>query len=108
MVVGPTVWEKRIASLDENWESAREAIFHSVICSFSPPLSFITCCKCNDNEAMLRCRQCGIIQYLCVSCDNEVHQCQPLHDREVWFNGYFQHILPTQSVSGDGIIVEVG
>ena len=97
-----------MANLERNWESAREAIFHSVVCSFAPPSSPMLCCKCNRNEAMLRCRQCGIIQYLCVACDEEVHQCQPRHDREIWFNGYFQYILPTQSVSEDRKLICIG
>ena len=108
MDTGATAWQKRMANLEGNWESAREAIFHSVVCSFAPPSSPMLCCKCNRNEAMLRCRQCGIIQYLCVACDEEVHQCQPRHDREIWFNGYFQYILPTQSVSEDRKLICIG
>ena len=67
MDTGATAWQKRMANLEGNWESAREAIFHSVVCSFAPPSSPMLCCKCNRNEAMLRCRKCGIIQYLCVA-----------------------------------------
>ncbi|XP_028403925.1 uncharacterized protein LOC114526511 [Dendronephthya gigantea] len=104
-----TVWQKRINNLEENWENARGAIFHSVLCSFAPPTSSLHCSKIDcPNDAQLRCKQCGVFQYLCVNCDEEVHQCQPLHDREVWINGYFQYILPTESITDDGKLVPVG
>ena len=34
--------------------------------------------------------------------------CQPLHDREILFNGCFQYILPTQSVSEDRKLICIG
>ena len=105
---GPSAWQKRMANLNENWESVREAIFENVVCSFAPPSSPLPCCKCSTNEAVLRCWECGVDRFLCASCDEEVHQCQPFHDREVWSNGYFQYILPTQTVSQDSKLIHVG
>ena len=51
----PSAWQKRMTNLDENWQSVREMIFESVICSFNPPHSSIPCCKCGSNEAVLSC-----------------------------------------------------
>jgi hypothetical protein len=82
----------------------RETIFTSALSSLTPPSSPVLCCRCAVNEAMLRCRQCGVLQYLCAQCDDETHQSEPLHDREVWLNGYFQPISPTQSVSCNQLI----
>ncbi|XP_046861961.1 uncharacterized protein LOC124455341 [Xenia sp. Carnegie-2017] len=64
------------------------------------------CCRCNENEAVLRCRQCGVLRYICQECD-DVHKNNPLHDREVWLDGYFQYIKPTQSISSDGKICSI-
>ncbi|XP_046839888.1 uncharacterized protein LOC124434070 [Xenia sp. Carnegie-2017] len=40
-------------------------------------------------------------------CDDDVHENNPLHDREVWLDGYFQYIKPTQSISSDGKICSI-
>ena len=101
---GPTTWQKRIEHLEENWENIRETIFTSTVCSFAPPSSPILCCRCTINEAVLRYRECGVLQYLCAQCDDETHSSQPLHHREVWLDGYFQHIPPTQSVSSNRLV----
>lgn len=74
---GPTTWQKIIENLEENWENIRETIFTSTVCYFAPPSSPILCCRCAVNEAVLRCRECGVLQYLCVQCDNETHSSQP-------------------------------
>ena len=39
MDTGATAWQEGMANLEGNWESAREAIFHSVVCYFAPPSS---------------------------------------------------------------------
>ncbi|CAB3988511.1 Hypothetical predicted protein [Paramuricea clavata] len=104
----PSAWQKRMTNLDENWQNVRETIFESAVCSFAPPSSSIPCCKCGTSEAMLRCCECGINRFLCVNCDDEVHLSLPFHNREVWFNGYFQHILPTETISEEKKIIHVG
>ena len=104
----PSAWQKRMTNLDENWQSVRETIFESVVCSFDPPHSSILCCKCGTSEAMLRCCECGINRFLCVNCDDEVHQSLPFHNREIWLNGYFEHILPTETVSEEKQLTHVG
>ena len=86
----------------------REKIFNVTVSSFAPPLSAMKCCRCNENEAVLRCRQCGVLRYICRECDDDVHENNPLHDREVWLDGYFQYIKPTQSISSDGKICSIG
>ena len=52
------------------------------------------CYKCKTNPPFLRCMECGPYCLLCVDCDSDVHWLQPFHDREVWKDGYFQHIRP--------------
>ena len=101
---GPTKWQKRVENLEENWETIRKTIFTSVLSSLAPPSSPVLCCRCAANEAVLRCRQCGVLQYLCAQCDDDTHCSQPLHDREVWLDGYFQPISPTQSVSSSQLV----
>ena len=101
---GPTEWQKRVEHLEENWETIRETIFTSALSSLTPPSSPVLCCRCAVNEAVLRCRQCGVLQYLCAQCDDETHCSQPLHDREMWLDGYFQAISPTQSVSCNHLV----
>lgn len=108
MDTGPSAWQKRMENREENWESMREKIFNVTVSSFAPPLSAMKCCRCNENEAVLRCRQCGVLRYICRECDDDVHENNPLHDREVWLDGYFQYIKPTQSISSDGKICSIG
>ncbi|XP_046863236.1 uncharacterized protein LOC124456981 [Xenia sp. Carnegie-2017] len=104
---GPSAWQKRMENREENWESMREKIFNVTVSSFAPPLSAMKCSRCNENEAVLRCRQCGVLRYICRECDDDVHENNPLHDREVWLDGYFQYIKPTQSISSDGKICSI-
>ena len=88
---GPTEWQKRVEHIEENWET----IFTSASSSLTPP-SPVLCCRCAVNEAVLRCRQCGVLQYLCAQCDDDESHCsQPFNDREMWLDEYFQAISPT-------------
>ena len=51
---------------------------------------------CGDDESpQIRCHLCGASQYMCNICDVVAHKHQPLHDREVWYDGIFRAIPPT-------------
>ena len=50
---------------------------------------------CGDESPQIRCHQCGASQYMCNICDVVAHKHQPLHDREVWYDGIFRAIPPT-------------
>lgn len=39
---------------------------------------------------------------MCSNSDERIHEQKPLHDRDVWMNGFFQEISPTDAVLEDG------
>ena len=63
------------------------------------------CLMCNEAFAVIRCCQCSSSMLLCSGCDSGVHQIiqkNPLHDRDVWINGFFQDAPPTVTALEDG------
>jgi len=44
---------------------------------------------------VIRCIECGPAKLFCGKCDQDIHCVLPLHDRELWKDGYFQPIPPT-------------
>ncbi|XP_028417750.1 uncharacterized protein LOC114542274 [Dendronephthya gigantea] len=95
-------WTKRMLSVEENWESSRSAIFDALLKSHAVPSPDNICFLCNEGCAVVRCHECGPRVLLCSACDEKVHETNPLHDRDVWVNGFFQEIPPTTIVSEDG------
>ena len=97
-----STWAKRMQSVESAWEGSQAAIFNALLVSHAIPSSDSACFICGNNAAVIRCLQCGPRLLMCSSCDNEVHVKKPLHDRDVWMNGFFQEIPPTTIVNDDG------
>ena len=97
-----------MSSVDANWESSRSYIFSALLKSQAVPLNGCICFICEKNTAVLRCHQCGPRILICSVCDEKIHKKNPLHDRDVWMNGFFQEIPPTASVSDDGSLAYIG
>ena len=53
------------------------------------------CYFCAVKPGRFRCHQCGSGQVLCTVCDAHIHQQKPLHDRQVWLDGFWLPIAPT-------------
>ncbi|XP_028393737.1 uncharacterized protein LOC114518042 isoform X2 [Dendronephthya gigantea] len=93
-------WKKRMTNLSTNWESSRQKIFETWL-SCTAVLSSI-CSKCFIQETRIHCRDCVHSTNLCSSCDKEVQQKFPLHDRQGIYHGYYKPLSPKQSLSADG------
>ena len=95
--------------LHSNWETNRPGLFANIVCCQAPPAPNQLCSICQVLPAVLRCIECGMQQFLCTSCDDRTHEKCPTHDRQAWINGYYQYILPTQTVNAEsGEIVNMG
>lgn len=64
--------------------------------------------------AQFRCHQCGPGQVVCTACDASIHQQKPLHDRQVWLDGFWLPIAPTitrtgteASLSSQGVYTQI-
>ena len=98
----PSVWTKLMQSVETVWENSRPAIFAAVLKSHATPTNKTACSSCMNDTAIVRCLQCGPSVLLCNSCDEASHKMKPLHDREIWINGFYQRITPTETVLSDG------
>ena len=97
-----SMWTKRMQSVEAIWENSRSAIFAAVLKSHAVPDSEEDCLMCQENRAVVRCRHCGPTALLCNSCDETTHETKPLHDRDIWVNGFYQPVPPTETVLTDG------
>ena len=97
-----TTWAKRMQSVESVWEGSRLTIFNALLERHAIPSSNSACFICASNAPVIRCHQCGPSILMCSSCDIEVHTKKPLHDRDVWVNGFFQEIAPTTIMLDDG------
>ena len=61
------------------------------------------CSSCGQDNPLFRCQDCGLLNYMCSACDEKIHSTLPLHDREMWHNGYFE---PISSVTNESIITQ--
>ena len=93
-------WEKRMTNLNSNWESSRQKICETIL-SYAAVIA-IVCSKCFTQETRIYCGECCNSKHLCLSCDEEVHQKFPLHDRDGIYHGYRKALSPSQSVGVDG------
>ncbi len=84
-------------SVESTWESSRAAIFKAVLESQAVPSPDALCFICGK-AAVILCCQCGPRVLMCSTCDEEIHEKKPLHDRDVWMNEFFQEIPPTTTV----------
>ena len=89
-------------AVEANWESNRESLFSALLKSHMVPSRDAICFFRNKKNAVIRCHQCGPRVLMCSNCDERIHEQKPLHDRDVWMNGFFQEISPTDAVLEDG------
>ena len=61
------------------------------------------CSCCGQGNPLFRCQDCGLPNYMCSACDERIHYTQPLHDREMWHNGYFE---PISSMTNESTITQ--
>ena len=80
--------EKRVDSLNENWESSRELIFKSILCTQGLHMLGQLCAICAEGKCDVRCIECGG-KKMCGECDVMIHQDLFFHDRGS-FCGWFQ------------------
>ena len=95
------MWTKRMQAVEAVWETSRCAIFAVMLKSHAIPTNKTVCSECSKERA-IRCLDCGPGVLLCDSCDEALHQMKPLHDREIWINGFYQQVAPTETVLSDG------
>ena len=98
----PSVWTKRMQAVEAVWENSRPAIFAAVLQSHATPTSETCCSNCRNDTAIVRSLHCGPSVLLCNSCDEASHKMKPLHDREIWIDGFYQPLTPTETVLLDG------
>lgn len=97
-----SMWTKRMQSVEAVWENSRSTIFAAVLKSHATPNIEAVCFMCREDRAVVRCRHCGPTALLCSNCDEATHETNPLHDREIWVNGFYQPVPPTETVLTDG------
>lgn len=61
-------WEKRMDSLNENWESSRNLIFKSILCTGGLHMLGQFCAICAEGKCDVRCIECGG-KKMCSKCD---------------------------------------
>lgn len=88
-----------MTNLSTNWESCRQNIFETVLSSAA--VNPGTCSKCLANKTKIYCQECIHSKYLCISCDEEVHQKYPLHDRDGIYHGHYKALSPKLSITCD-------
>ena len=86
-------WERRMGSLNENWEASRPLIFQAILLSQNPGISQ-QCDICHKDPWLLRCDECSG-RRMCHKCDTTMHEELLFHDREALIDGCFRHIPPT-------------
>eukprot|EP00794_Sanderia_malayensis_P019711 gene19711-21657_t len=97
-----TAWERRKVNLEGNWANARNDLFHALLLRNSIPEKHAVCCKCNLNEAVIKCQECR--KFLCSECDGILHNKCPFHNRNVWINGFYEGIRNNETVFDSNII----
>eukprot|EP00794_Sanderia_malayensis_P013636 gene13636-15062_t len=97
-----TAWERRKINLEGNWANARNDLFRALLLRNSIPEKHAVCCKCNLNEAVIKCQECR--KFLCSECDGVLHNECPFHSRNVWINGFYEGIKNNETVFDSNII----
>lgn len=79
-----TIHEIEAKSSVAGWEAIREGLLTAVTESQGMPSDQI-CVHCDENPALIRCRQCGPLSYYCLSCFDRGHsRVSFLHAAERW------------------------
>lgn len=90
--------------MGQSWASVRSKILKAVLESqYIPEASH--CFICKEGKGCIRCHQCGPKNLLCFSCDEEYHKLNPLHDRDIFHEGFFQPVAPTVSLDSNGDLI---
>ena len=97
-------WGSRMQSLNTAWEDHRSIIMEYVLAYVG---CHDKCSRCmSADEALIRCHQCGPGN-LCSMCDDVVHSKLPLHDREIFDDGYYRPVPSSETISQDGAMKSV-
>ena len=101
-------WEERITISNESWADSRAALYETLLKASFAVKDANKCMKCFKETAVLRCNECSSTKYLCGSCDQNLHEVFPFHDRDAIVNGHYQPIPPTLSKNSSGEWVTIG
>ncbi|KAJ7991306.1 hypothetical protein DPEC_G00295960 [Dallia pectoralis] len=82
---------KRIA--EEQWQEARH--FHLECMVTSKNVLKKICKICQQEEALVRCRDCLPLEWFCAKCDQNEHSKWPLHNREVIIEDFYKPVAPS-------------
>jgi len=97
-------WEKRMETLNENWEASRPLIFKTILFSQCPGIPQ-ECEVCHEEPWFVRCEECSG-KKMCHRCDATTHEKLLFHDREALVDDSFQHIPPNVLVNDNGKVEE--
>ena len=60
-------------------------------------------------EGSMRCIQCGPAAVFCYTCDVALHCIHfPLHDRQIWREGFYMPVSPAVHLSDEGDLLRQG
>ena len=81
---GLSSYMKRKISTNLNWAGVRDGIVHGALEESCLPRG-VMCVVCREEEASIRCRDCGFRQYFCRQCAASLHGVRNLfHVLEIW------------------------
>ena len=83
-------WSSRMDLLNAKWEDHRSDIMEYVLTYAGYHAEKCSRCMSVGNDALIRCHQCGPGNLL------------PLHDREIFDDGYYRPVPPSESIFQDG------
>ena len=101
-------WEDRVSISNESWADSRTALCETLLKARFAVRDAANCMKCLKETAVLRCHECPSTKYLCGSCDKNLHEVFPFHDRDAIVNEHYQPIPPTLSMNSSGEWVTIG
>lgn len=90
-------WEERLTISNESRADSQAALYETLLKASFAVKDAIKCMKCLEETAVLRCDECSSSKYLCGSCEQNLHEVFPFHDRDAVFDGHYQPIPPTLS-----------
>jgi hypothetical protein len=93
-------WALRMESLNTTWEDHRSNMMEYVLAYVGCHSEKCSSCMSDENDALIRCHQCGPGN-LCSMCDEVVHSKLPLHDHEIFDDGYAPiNVMPPGGEAG--------
>lgn len=99
-----TPWNERISNVGQSWASVRPQIMRAVL--ENEFLRGRVCMVCMEAQGLVKCIHCGM-KILCTQCDDEEHKKNPLHDREIFRDGFFKPVPPNVSLDSNGDVITV-